>query len=167
MINRKLGVVLVVIALVFSGLLFVLTNTFYDRAEQLGCFPDTEACIAVDSSLAVTHIGFGVIGFVLALGVYLLFFYSGEQAIIRRLEDEKTSSLKSDRLSLIMRAMDDSEQKVFGIIAEQDGISQSTLVLRSGLSKAKVSDILKGFEAKKLVKRVKKGKINLVYCLEC
>lgn len=167
MINRKLGIVLLGIAVVFSVLLVLLTNSFFDRAEQLGCYPDTEACIAVDSSLAVTHVGFGVIGFVLALGVYLLFFYSGEQAIIRRLEDEKSSSLKDARLDLIMRAMDDSEKSVFRAVVEQDGISQSTLVLRSGLSKSKVSEILSDFEAKKLVKKVKKGKINFIYCLEC
>ncbi len=167
MINRKLGFLLLGIGLVFLTLLVVIANNFYDRAEQLGCFPDTEACIAVDSSLTVTHIGFGVIGFILALGTYLLFFYSGEQAIISRLEEEKVRALKADKISLIMRAMDDSEQRVFRMVAEQDGISQSTLVLRSGLSKAKVSEILSNFEAKKLLKRVKKGKINFVYCLEC
>ena len=165
MINRRLGLVFISLAVLVGVVLFFFISTLHAEGEQLGCFGDA-VCGKIDTSLNVMHFAFGIVGFILALGVYLLFFYSGEQAILKRLEDEKERKLSDDTHSIMMRAMDKHEKNIFSAIKEQNGISQSTLVLRSGLSKAKVSEVLSGFEKKNLVRKEKKGKVNHIFLVD-
>lgn len=162
MINKKLGVILVLVSVLLTVIFYALVSNTYSEADRLGCFGDP-ACGKIDTSINIVHFAFGIIGFVLALGVYLIFFYSGEEAILRRLEEEKNRKLEEDSFAIISKALDDNEKNILSAIKEQSGISQNTLVLRTGLSKSKVSEVLKGFEKKKLIRREKRGKINYVF----
>ena len=91
---------------------------------------------------------------------------TSEEAILKRLEEEKNIKVEQNKFELILKAMDENEQKVLKAIKEQDGITQSTLKFRTDLSKAKVSQILTDFEKKHLVKRELKGKTYAVYLAE-
>ncbi len=162
LINKKIGVILIFVSFLLVGIFYSLVSTTYNKAEQLGCFGDP-VCGEIDMSINIIHFAFGIIGFVLALGVYLIFFYSGEEAILRRLEEEKNKRIEEDTFAILSKAMDEYEKKIFEAIREQDGISQNTLVLRTGFSKSKVSEVLKDFEKKNLVRREKSGKINHVF----
>lgn len=165
MIGKRLGVLFIVLGVLVAVLLYVFTSTLYVEAEQLGCFGDPQ-CVSIDTSINTMHFAFGIVGFILALGFYFIFFYSGEKAILERLENEKNLKLGDDKFSILLRALDDNQKRILSLVREQDGLSQSTLVLRSGLSKAKVSEVLSDFEKKKLVKREKKGKVNYIFFLE-
>jgi len=164
-INKKLGVILILVSVLLAGIFYVLVDTNYSKAEQLGCYGDP-ACGQIDASINIIHFAFGIIGFVLALGVYLIFFYSGEEAILRRLEEEKNKQLANDSFSIMSKALDENEKNILNAVREQEGISQNTLVLRTGLSKSKVSEVLTSFEKKNLVRREKRGKINYVFLCE-
>ena len=165
MINRKLGVALIILAFLVSFILYSVTGSLRAEADFLGCFENV-GCEQIESSLTLTHFTFGVIGFILALGFYLVFFYTGEREIMQALEKQKREELESQKFSILLSALDQHESKVLKAVKEQDGIGQRTLVIRTGLSKAKISEVLKSLESKKLVKRVKKGKTNQVYCLK-
>ena len=62
-----------------------------------------------------------------------------------------------------MSALNDNEKKVMSIVREQDGIQQSTLRIRTDFSKAKLSAILTDLEKRSLIKKVEKGKKNLIF----
>ena len=62
-----------------------------------------------------------------------------------------------------MSGLDENEKKILKAIHEQYGIEQNTLVLRTDLSKSKVSLVLSDFEKKNLIKRVKKGKTYQIF----
>ena len=163
--NKKLGFVILSISVVASILAFGFMGILGKQTNSLQCYPTSE-CQRVGSLLGLSHIAVGLISFIGALGIYLLFFSTSEEAILKRLEEEKNMKIEQDKFDLILKAMDDNEKKVLKAIKEQNGITQSTLKYRADLSKAKVSQILTDFEKKQLIKREAKGKTYSVYLTE-
>ncbi len=165
MINKNLGYLLMFFGLLVAVILYLMSGALKVEAELLGCFEQVE-CEYVENSLTLTHFAFGVVGFILALGFYLAFFYRGEQEIINAFKSRKENEEKEKQFNIILSVLEDDEAKLMKLIKDQEGIEQSTLVLRSGFSKAKVSAMLKKLEAKKLVKKVNKGKKNSIHSLK-
>ena len=163
--NKKLGMVILSFSVIATVLAFGFMNVLGKQTTSLQCYPTNE-CQRVESLLGLSHVAVGLISFIAALGVYLLFFSTSEDAILRRLEEEKNMKIEQDKFDLVLKSMDDNEKKVLKAIKEQDGITQSTLKFRADLSKAKVSQILTDFEKKHLVKREEKGKTYAVYLAE-
>ena len=163
--NKKLGLVILSFSAVAAVLAFGFMSTLGGQTAALQCYPTNE-CQRVESLLGLSHIAVGLISFIGALGIYLLFFSTSEEAILKRLEEEKSMKIGQDKFELILKAMDENEKKVLKAIKEQEGITQSTLKFRTDLSKSKVSQILTDFERKNLVKREIKGKTYSVYLAE-
>ena len=163
--NKKLGMIMIGISIVF--LLFLLFSSFdlYESAKELGCNP-SEECKRVESVLSITHGGFGFFGFMIALGVYLLVFNKTDETnkeVMKRLEKEKDKKLAEEKFDLILKGLDDHEKKVMKSIKEQQGITQSTLRIRTNLSKTKLSYVLSGLEEKGLINKKEKGRKNNIY----
>ena len=163
--NKKLGFVIMSISVLASVLAFGFMGVLGRQTTAMQCYPTNE-CQRVESLMGLSHIAVGLISFIGALGVYLLFFSTSEEAIMKRLEEEKGMKIDQDKFELVLKAMDDNEKKVLKAIKEQEGITQSTLKFRTDLSKAKVSQILTDFEKKHLIKREEKGKTYAVYLTE-
>ena len=160
--NKKLGFVILSISLLSSIVAFGFMNVLGRQTTALQCYPTNE-CQRVESLLGLSHVAVGLISFIAALGIYLLFFSTSEEAILKRLEEEKNMKIDQDKFELVLKAMDENEKKVLLAVKEQEGITQSTLKFRTDLSKAKVSQILTDFEKKNLIKREEKGKTYAVY----
>ena len=160
--NKKLGFVILSISIVASIVAFGFMNVLGRQTNTLQCYPTTE-CQRVESLMGISHVAVGLISFIGALGIYLLFFSTSEEAIMKRLEEEKNMKIDQDKFELVLKSMDDNEIKVLKAIKEQEGITQSTLKFRADLSKAKVSQILTDFEKKNLIRREEKGKTYAVY----
>ena len=163
--NKKLGFIILSFSVIASILAFGFMGVLGRQTSALQCYPTNE-CQRVESLLGLSHIAVGLISFIGALGIYLLFFSTSEEAIMKRLEDEKTMKIEQDKFELVLKAMDDNEKNVLKAIREQSGITQTTLRYRTDLSKAKVSQILTDFEKKHLIKREEKGKTYSVYLVE-
>ncbi|MBI1969642.1 MarR family transcriptional regulator [Candidatus Woesearchaeota archaeon] len=162
--NRKLGTVLLGLGL-SAGTIFFLLQRQLSRTNALLCTPTAE-CLSLNSYLTLTNIAIGIFVAILSLGFYLIFFEKGYEAILRRLEAEKNNMLKEDKWKIIMGLLDENERKVLEAIKGQEGITQTTLRLRTDLSKAAISSIVTEFEKKKLIAREKKGKTYSIYISE-
>ena len=147
--KQKLGVLLIIFSIVFLGFIFYFNDNLYSRADDLGCNVNEE-CVQIEKSISITNIGFGFFGFMFGLGFFILLFDKDDKLAKRINEDE--------RFEIILKALDDYEKKVLKAVKEQDGITQSTLRLRTDMSKAKLSYVLQELEKRNLIKRVKKGK---------
>jgi len=163
--NKKLGFVVLSISVLASILAFGFLNVLGRQTNALQCYPTNE-CQRIESLLGLSHIAVGLISFIGALGIYLLFFSTSEEAILKRLEEEKKMKIGENKFELILKAMDENEKNVLKAIKEQEGITQATLKYRADLSKAKVSQILTDFEKKHLIKRELKGKTYAVHLTE-
>jgi len=140
---------------VFSILLFSIfistSVSLNQESQKLGCF-SSEECLGVEKSLSIVNIAFGVFGFMIALGFYLVFF-SSDQEIVKHLKKEKRKMSFDEKWSVLLLGLDKFEKEVMGKVKEQDGITQSTLKLRVKMSKAKLSSVLSSLENKGLIKR--------------
>ena len=83
--------------------------------------------------------------------------------MIKRIERQETKLTDDEKFSLILRALSDEEKQVMKEVKENQGITQSTLRIKIGMSKAKLSYVLSDLEKKGLIKRVKKGKTLAIY----
>lgn len=155
--NKKLGILIIIISLVFFLFLIYFSIKLNGESIGLGCNP-SEECINIKNLFTFTNIGFGFFGFILALGFYLLFFNKTEKAIFKRLEDDTHKRTEEEKFELIVKALNDYEERVLRAVKGQNGITQNTLRLRTDMSKAKLSYVLQELEKRKLIKRKPKGK---------
>lgn len=162
--SKKLGFLIIGMSIVLGFIMFSFMNKLSFQEEQLHCNPTGE-CKQVNSLLGLSHIAIGFISFILALGFYLLFFNRGEEAILKRLEEEKDTKLQEDKFGVVLKILDENEKKIINAIKDQDGITQTTLRYRTDLSKAKISQVLGDFEKKNLIKRIQKGKTYSVHLI--
>ena len=150
--------VLVVIFVIMLGLLKT-------QAQELGCFQDT-GCVQIENSLSIVHFAFGIFGFLFALSFYLFVFSNGEEAILKRLENDSHQELKENKFELFLKGLDDDEKKVVRAVQEQPGITQHTLRLRTDFSKAKLSLVVTALERRSILKRERKDKTFALYLVE-
>ncbi|NQV92013.1 winged helix-turn-helix transcriptional regulator [Candidatus Woesearchaeota archaeon] len=160
--NKKLGIIFLVISIVLIIILVQLMSGLNTKAKELGCF-ENSGCIKIESSFSITHFAFGFIGFILALGFYLIFFSKDEKAFVEAIEKSKNKELEGDKFELISKGLDEYEKMVLKAVKDQDGITQNTLRLRTNMSKAKLSYVLRDLEKKEFIIKDKKGKTNAIF----
>lgn len=150
--NKKVGVTLLIIGIIFGGILISIFNELARSGTEIGCNLN-EACRTIESSFSIVHLSFGVLGFLLALGVYLLVFSKGEEMIMNKLEESTKATVRTDKFRIILSVLDEAEKKVLKAIKEHEGITQSTLMLRTDLSKTKLSYVVNDLEKRGIIKR--------------
>lgn len=163
--NKKLGIAVMAITGTLLAMTISLVNGFSRDLTALGCFQNP-SCQPLQQSLSLTHFAFGAFGFLFALGFYLIFFSKGEEAIVQRLESDTNRKLGEEKFSILMKGLDEYEQKVIHAVKGQEGITQNTLCLRVDMSKAKLSQVLTNLEQKGLVRREPTHKTLAIYLKE-
>ena len=136
--NKKLGGILIVIALVAGIAILMYNSNVVKQSEDAGCYQN-EGCVILERNLTMSHFVTGIFSFILALGFYLLFFNKTERAILDKLESEKNEKIESIKFDMFLKALDPYEQNVVKFVRDQPGITQSTLRIKLDMSKAKLS----------------------------
>ena len=160
--NKKLGTLLIIISIFILILFTSYTSRINNQSVEMGCFPNKD-CKTIEKMLSLSHISMGVFSFLFALGFYLLFFNKTEKVILEKLEKEKELKVDDMKFKILLKALDEYEQKVIKAIREQDGITQATLRIRTDMSKSKLSIVLKELERRGLIKRIEKGKTLSIF----
>ena len=165
--SKKLGIIIIIICILASMVFYSLTNTFYQNGQDRGCYLQQDECKKVQSSITITNFAFGIVGFLLALGVYMLIFHRSEEDVLKKIEAKEKNSLeekiKTEKFNIILGLLDEDEKNVLKALKDQEGITQQTLRIRTGLTKTKLSQILINFERKNIVKREKSGKTLAIF----
>ncbi len=160
--NKKLGILLIILAFLVGGLLLFYNSQLTEKSQEAGCFTNPD-CLPIERNLSITHFAVGIFSFILALGFYLLFFNKTEKIILDKLNEEKNNKIKEEKFDIILSALDNYEKQVMKAVKEQDGITQNTLMLRTNMSKAKLSYVLQELEKRNLIKRLPEGKTLKVF----
>ncbi|MBW3003048.1 MarR family transcriptional regulator [Candidatus Woesearchaeota archaeon] len=166
--NKKLGIILLILAILIAG------STFYSKykedriinayiEEQGSCYLEDGTCLHEDRDITGYIAGWILSAALAALGVYLVFFEKSQKHIISTLEKQKQVQHEEERFEILLKGLNEDEKKVIKAVKEQDGITQQTLRLRTDLHKSKLSIVLDGLEKKGLVTRQEKGKTKAVF----
>jgi DNA-binding MarR family transcriptional regulator len=169
--QKQIGVAILIFGILLSILVFmfkakedVYINAFVD--EMGTCYLADGTCLHQDRDFSVYIIG-GVISLALIiLGIYLLLF-DKTQKVLEEHQVKVSSALKEatkkDHFTAFLGGFDSEEQIVLKAVHEQEGITQSTLRYRTGMSKTSLSLLLKSLEEKEIISRKKSGKTNEVF----
>jgi len=173
--QKHIGVIVILAGIVVAGIVFAarfnedryIMNFVQDTGT---CYLDDGTCLHEDRSNLTYIAGYSVALSLILFGTYLLFIDKSPQIIgeqhvrvSRALADAKRQERKKDEFSAFLSGFPEDIQKVLKAVREQDGIKQSTLRYRTGISKTGLSLILKDLEEKQIVSRKVAGKTKEVY----
>jgi uncharacterized membrane protein len=159
--NKKLGLLIIGLSILFSLFLFGFNQQLEELQIDTCACADT--CEATHEPSFLVHGGIAVIFATLSLGAYLLFFEKSHKVLINKLKEEASIKSKEERFNLILMGLNKDEKKILSAVKDQDGITQHTLGLRTDLHKSKLSIIVGFLEKKGLIKKIKKGKTNQLF----
>lgn len=132
--------------------------------EYAHCLYDASTCPQIEGTVQVPDLlGLAVIILALVVAGYLYRSDQIQQRILRELRASDEREHAEKELSLVLSVLRQEEQKVLLAVREQPGITQNTLRLRTGFSKAKLSMLLKELEARGLVTKTGEGKTNALH----
>ncbi len=150
---------------------YVKSKAVYDEAGE--CIHDQGDVCPFQELNKFSIYGYIITGLLFlffGLGIYLLFFEKSQEilqktqeTITKDLKESRKKDVEEERFNTLLKGLDEDERKAITAVREQDGISQSTLRLRTEMSKSKLSIVLKGLEKKELITKVPEGKINRIY----
>jgi len=170
--NQKLiGIIIIIIGVLLATLITTMkvhSDSEIDAViEETGsCYLDDGTCLHDEQSNAMYVAGWILSAALIILGAYLVFFDKTQQLLAEQ-QKEVSSALKAakkeDSFKAFLAGFSDEEQSVLKAIKEQDGIKQSTLRYRTGMSKTSLSLLLKSLESKKIISRKTSGKTNEVF----
>jgi len=163
---KKIGIALIAISVILAIVLFALQyNAVVVGKETCPAIIEGKPCPYHQENPYTLFIIFSaLIAAVFVIGLFFIFYYGKEeQKVINKITEKESEEKSKERFELALSGLDKDEKKVVKAVKEQDGISQSTLALRTDLHKTKLSLVLKSLEDKGFVKKVPKGKINLIY----
>jgi DNA-binding MarR family transcriptional regulator len=173
--GRVFGIVLLVIIIAM-----VLLGMQYNRKLQqersqiiagLATLPGQEQCRyddttcpqAIDTVVFPELSTYGLILLGVLLVAYLIRNDTTQRQILAEMGGKREQLSTGERTELILSVLTVDERKIINAVRQQPGISQATLRLRTDLSKAKLSLLLKDLEKRGLVRRVESGKTNEVH----
>lgn len=172
--HKKLGIMLLAISLIFAAAIIIFKIQINNLTNEVmiatgGTCIENGKCLHEQSDLPM-YIGTIITALTMALGAYLIFFEQARQhlekqqkAIIQTLHQTKKKLDGDEKFDFLLKALNQDEQKIMKAVKEQDGIEQSTLMIRAGLSKAKLSMLLSDLEKKSLIAKVPFGKKNKIH----
>ena len=171
--SKKLGYLIIILSLILAvSFVVILLKTTNDIKSDVK-YDDEGNCVHPEDEVCPFQrinnlmLPSFIIGFILLLifviGIYLAFFDKSQKQTVEAIKDIKNKESAEERFNILLQGLDDAEKKVVKAVKEQDGISQSTLMLRTDLSKTKLSLVLKDLEKKGLVAKKSNGKINHIY----
>ena len=173
--QKQIGTILIAVGVLLSVFVFIMkaredASINLVIEERNSCYLDDGTCLHEDRNLVPFIIGWAVSAALVLFGVYLVFVDKTEQVLAEHqvkvssaLEAATKRENESSKFDAFLSGFGEDEQKVIKAVKEQEGILQSTLRFRTGISKSSLSLILKSLEGKNIVSRKVSGKTNQVF----
>lgn len=174
--QKQIGTILIIVGLLLVVFLFMAKtreDAYIDILMQGNggsCYLDDGSCLHEDRSFASYIFGGALAATLILFGLYLAFFDRTQEVLAKHqlklsnaLESAAKQEKEKDEFSAFLAGFSVDEQKILKAVKEQEGILQSTLRFRTGMSKTTLSLILKSLEERELVSRKPEGKTNKVF----
>lgn len=173
--QKQIGTIVLIIGIVLAVFVLLVKlredSQIHATVEQTGsCYLADGTCLHEDRDWILYIVGWVLSAALIILGVYLLLFdktqkvlAEHQQKVSSALRDAKRDEGAKEKFEAFLAGFGPEEQAVLKAIKEQDGIKQSTLRYRTGISKTSLSLMLKDLEARGFISRKQEGKTNQVF----
>jgi uncharacterized membrane protein len=173
--QKQIGTILIIIGLILAIFVYymhqrearIISEFVSDKGS---CFLDDGTCLHEERNPIIYIIGWIISAALITFGIYLAFFDRTQKVLLdnqKRLSEALLEASKKekekDEFAAFLSGFSAEEQKVLKAIHFQDGIKQSTLRYKTGISKSSLSLILRSFEEKKIISRRISGKTKQVF----
>ncbi|MBR9690826.1 hypothetical protein GOV08_04025 [Candidatus Woesearchaeota archaeon] len=177
--QKQIGVIVLIIGVILS--IFVYSSKVREdqnielviKLQNGSCYLEDGTCLHQDRDFSLFIIGAFMSIAMIVLGLYLLIFDKTQVLLAKQqvevsaaLKDAKTKEKKTNEFEAFLSGFNSYEKKVIRTINSQEGILQSTLRFKIGMSKTALSLLLSDLEKRKIISRKKKGKTNQVYLIK-
>jgi DNA-binding MarR family transcriptional regulator len=169
--QKQIGKIIIILGI----LLFVFL--FYIKAQedqyiqviiddQGSCYLDDGTCLHDDRDFTLFYVGGALAVLLLSLGIYLIYFDKTQKLLLQQ-HKEVSSALKvskeKDEFNAFVSGFGEPEQRILKAVHDQEGIKQSTLRYKTGMSKTSLSLILKHLEERDIISRKESGKTKEIF----
>ena len=158
--NKKVGLIFLVFGVILIGI--ILDYNYMNSNNLYSCNIDNN-CIQVSYIFTINNIFIAVISCLITLGIYMIFFSKGEDILIKKIDENNKKLSHDEKFDILFKALTKDEQDIIRIVKNEEGITQSTLRIRTNMSKAKLSFVLSDLEKKNLVVKELNGKTNKIF----
>ena len=170
--QKQIGIIIAIIGILL--VVFVYMNKVREdqyikeimKQSNGSCFLEDGTCLHADRTFTIYIIGGSLAASMVILGIYLIFF-DRTQTVLAEHQVKISSALKEatkkDEFTAFLSGFNKDEQEVIRAVKEQEGIHQSTLRYKTGMSKTSLSLTLQSLEERDIIKRKASGKTNEVY----
>lgn len=176
--QKYLGIIIIAIGMLLCLFVFAAKiredNYINNYIKQNNtCYLTDGTCLHEDRDYTLYIFGWVISASLIILGLYIIFFdnlqskiLENQERISTTLKEVKELEKKKDEFGAFISGFSNDEQKVLNAIKAQEGIKQSTIRFKTGLSKSTVSLILSSLEERKIVSRKKSGKTHEVFLIK-
>jgi len=174
--QKQIGLILIIIGIILAIAVYSVKmkdDTLINKViqEQNGsCYLSDGTCLHDDRDFTPYIVGWIIAAALVILGIYLEFFDRAQEILMRQnrevslaLKDAKKKDSEKETFNAFLSGFNDDEKNVLKAIREQDGILQSTLRFRTGMSKTSLSLLLKSLEERDIISRKISGKTKQVF----
>ena len=169
--HKHIGAILLIIGILLTLFVFLARakeNQYISllTEEQGTCFLENGTCLHEEKNTGLFITGLVLALLLIILSLYLLFFDTSQHKIITH-QEHITKTLKEikqdDTFNAFVAGFTTDEQTILKVVREQDGIKQSTLRFKTGLSKTMISLLLKSLEERDIIAKKPSGKTNQIF----
>ena len=170
--QKNFGILLILLGLIIIATVFFAKLKEDAYLEKIiannddNCYLDDGTCLHDERNFTAYYLGGIASAILIILGVYFI-TSNKNQLLLLKQHKEVSEALKeaknTDTFKAYLAGFNDEEQIVLKAIKENDGIQQSTLRYKTGMSKTALSLLLKQFEIKGIITKESYKKTNKIH----
>lgn len=156
--NKKVGYLLIGIAVLLVGIVFLFQNALLKINAATCTSPDHSLSCPMNAGITQqTFLSLGIVGLLVIVGLVLIFSKPDEKVIV------KTKKVTEKKKKIDKSSLDKDEAKVVSLLEkESGGMFQADLKEKLEIGKVKLTRLLDKLEAKQIIERKRRGMNNIV-----
>jgi len=153
--NKHVGWILIVIAVLLIGIIFLFQSALKEIISD-SCGLDHGAFCPMERTVnQQTYLSLGIVGLLMVIGLVMILNKPKEKIIIKKVKEQKKK--------LDLSKLDKKERELVKILQDENGtVFQADLMEKLGTGKVGITRLLDKLEAKQIVERKRRGMNNVV-----
>lgn len=173
--QKHIAGILIIIGVLLSITVFMIKEKEDVVVEKFiedkgSCYLNDGTCLHEDRSFTFYIVGWAISGILVIIGIYFFIMAktqeilsSQTELVSENLAKAKKLEKEKDEFKAFLSGFSSDEKKILKVVKEQEGIKQSTLRFKTGMSKTTLSLILKSLEERDIISRKTAGKTKQIY----